>query len=128
MKINQVKNDPLNQGQYLPSPGLVIWQFQILFLGCELRSMRRNYQLNQGQYSSSPGNLDGKPRSKIDQTLKLTILLYCVIKPLSSIVLHTVSLNCRRSFKEQECARSEYSNICLVFSDETPQSHVVCPS
>ena len=47
---------------------------------------------------------------------------------LSSIVLHTVSLNCRRSYKEQECARSGHSNICLLFSDETPQSHVVSPS
>ena len=33
------------------------------------------------------------------------ILLHGVIKPLSSIVLHTVSLNCSRSSKEQECAR-----------------------
>ena len=36
-----------------------------------------------------------------------------VIKPLSSTVL----LNCRRSSKEQECARNGHSNICLVFSD-----------
>ena len=40
----------------------------------------------------------------------------------------SVSLICRRSSKEQECARSGHSNICLVFSDETPQSHVVSPS
>ena len=55
-------------------------------------------------------------------------LLHRVIKLLSSIVLQTVSLNCRKSSKEQEYARSGHSNICLVFSDETPQSHVVSPS
>ena len=55
-------------------------------------------------------------------------LLHSVIKVLSSIVLHVVSLNCRRSSKDQECARSGHSNICLVFSDETLQSHVVSPS
>ena len=41
---------------------------------------------------------------------------------------HAVSLSCRRSSKEQECARSAHSNISLVFSDETLQSHVVSPS
>ena len=58
---------------------------------------------------------------------RTNLLLHRVIKPLSSIVLDTVSLNCRSS-KEQECARSGHSNICLVFSDETPQFHVVSPS
>ena len=40
----------------------------------------------------------------------------------------TVSLNCRKSSKEPECAKSGHSNICLVFFDESPQSHVVSPS
>ena len=39
-------------------------------------------------------------------------------------LFYTVSLNCRRSSKEQECARSGHSDICLVFSYETPQLHV----
>ena len=60
-------------------------------------------------------------------TIMSYLLLHRVIKLLSSIVLHTVSLNCRRSSKEQECARSGHSNICLVFSDEKPQSHDVLP-
>ena len=40
----------------------------------------------------------------------------------------TVSLNCRRSSKEEECPRNGHSHICLVFSDEIPRSHVVSPS
>ena len=44
-----------------------------------------------------------------------------------STLCFAVSLSCRRSSKEQECARSRHSNICQVFSDETPKSHVVSP-
>ena len=51
-----------------------------------------------------------------------TVVFHC------STHCFAVSLNCIRSSKEQECARSGHSNICLVFSDETPQLHVISPS
>ena len=47
----------------------------------------------------------------VDIFYNKSILLHRVSKSLSSIVLHTVSLNCRRSSKEQECVRSGHSNI-----------------
>ena len=74
-------------------------------------------------FIESSSRLGSDSDSGDDSCLEKVIDLFFIV----SSDRFVVSLNCRRSSKEQECGRSGYSDVCLMFSDETPQSHVVSP-